>query len=815
MILDALPFAIYWIDNRKILKGGNKYFLSTLNLRSLSELIGKDTASIFTGDYLRIINDLVDKSAKNEGKIFSAVYHKKVHTYEEPVLIQCGNVLPTKRFIIFSETCPKVEEFNQYLWEEKERLTVYLNNIIENAPASIYWKDSNSIIMGGSKLHTKLTGYSDSKQVIGKTDYDLVWRNQAEQIQENDQFVMKNNQLISFEERAKLPDGSMHIFLTQKSPLKDKMGEIIGVLGVSIDITELKLTQKKLKKAKMTAEVANRAKTEFIANMSHDIRTPLTGILGLSQMLEHRLEVLEDKTDLQMMYQASKRLLDLLNNVLDVVSLENIDENQLNLKVFSLVDLSQSLKNLLSPSAKLKGLSLEVNSDVFRPDIVSDQNKLERILLNLIANAIKFTKQGGIHLTIKELTLLPKKSDGVYIEFTVSDTGIGIPADKIDFIFDYFFRVNPAFEETNQGYGVGLYIVKKFVNLLGGEIEVKSEVDVGTSFSFTLFMAFSEAKSLNKHKTKTADPFVFLAKQKQKNATKTKEPTKNLIQEKKLLAKKNVLLIEDDQLAIKFSKELLTQANFIVSVVSTYQEALSFAKNHNFNLIITDLNLAGMSGNELTVVYRYWERVNNRQAIPIIGLTAQGDEQCEETCFAAGINEVWSKPLTKQKLEKLDKFLLKKQAREAKYIDTNLNTIINKPEFKTKEEDEPLGKVNLIEIFNSYPLFDRKISLQNLNDNETLLTEILEMFKQSIPEQLQELQKGYDLKDWEAIENVVHKIKSGACYVGAIRLNYVCQDFLRCCATGQSQLLGILYHYILLILLDSQKALELIFETKK
>lgn len=229
--------------------------------------------------------------------------------------------------------------------------------------------------------------------------------------------------------------------------------------------------------------------------MSHDIRTPLTGIIGLSQLLEQRLKVLENKHDLSLIYKASQQLLSLLNNILDVASLEKANETQLNITSFSLQELMESVKNLLLPSVKAKKIILEINLEVTSTEnIASDQNKLERILLNLATNVIKFTEQGTVIITIKELTLLSHQADGVYVEFTVSDTGIGIPAEKLTSVFDPFFRIAPSFQTNDQskGYGIGLYIVKKFVNLLGGEIQVKSELEVGTSFSFTLFMSFSK-----------------------------------------------------------------------------------------------------------------------------------------------------------------------------------------------------------------------------------------------------------------------------------------------------------------------------------
>ncbi|MGA7535857.1 MAG: PAS domain-containing protein, partial [Candidatus Rickettsiella isopodorum] len=285
LILDVLPFSVYWLDSKKkFFRGGNQHFLASLKINSLSEVIGKPVSGFFLSDYLRIVNDLLNKSIKNKDKSFSAVYYKLINDQEEPTLIQCTSVMSKKGSItIFSETYPRLNDFNQYLWEENEKLTVYLNNIIENVPASIYWKDINSVILGGSKLHSELTGFTNTRAVIGKTDFDFPWKDQAERIQENDRFVMQNNQMVSFEERARLSDDRMHVFLTQKSPLKGKFDKTIGVLGVSIDITELKNTQKKLQKSKLLADAANQAKTEFLANMSHDIRTPLTGIIGLSQ----------------------------------------------------------------------------------------------------------------------------------------------------------------------------------------------------------------------------------------------------------------------------------------------------------------------------------------------------------------------------------------------------------------------------------------------------------------------------------------------------------------------------------------------------
>lgn len=807
LILNALPFPIYWIDSKKCsFRGANQHFFSSLNISSLAELVDKPISNVFLGDHLRIINELFNKSIENKGKQCSAIFLKVANDQEEPILVQSISI-PSKKepITIFSEINPSIKEFNQYLWEENEKLTIYLNNIVENVPASIYWKDINSVILGGSKLHTELTGFADSKAVIGKTDFDFSWKDQAERIQENDRFVIQNNQMVSFEERAKLADDSIHIFLTQKSPLRGKSEKIIGVLGVSIDITELKKTQIKLKKSKLLADAANQAKTEFLANMSHDIRTPLTGIIGLSQLLEQRLKVLENKDDLSLIYKASQQLLSLLNNILDVASLEKANETQLNITSFSLQELMESVKNLLSPSVKAKKITFEINLEVTSTEnIASDQNKLERILLNLATNAIKFTEQGTVIITIKELTLLPHQADGVYVEFTVSDTGIGIPAEKLTSVFDPFFRIAPSFQTNDQskGYGVGLYIVKKFVNLLGGEIQVKSELEVGTSFSFTLFMSFAKKNKLLKFKNKNSEPFAS-------TETKLTETKKIPFREPapKKTTKKHILLIEDDLLAIKFSQQLLTQAGYNLTVVSTMQEALAFAKGHTFDLIITDLGLPGLSGTEIAVLYRYWERINQTSMVPIISLTAHGEGKFQEECLAAGINEVWLKPLTKEKIKKLDKYFQEKKMNVIEFNPLLKQSKSLKPEY-LDENNLSMEKANLLDIVNSYPIYNKNISLKNLSGNVDLFNEIIEMFKESIPVYIQDLEKVHQLKDWETVENIVHKIKGGASYAGAIRLNYVCKNFLRSYLTSEPQQLETLYTYLIFSLKETHRALE-------
>ena len=176
---------------------------------------------------------------------------------------------------------------NTQLRTDKENIEAYLNNLIQIVPASVYWKDINSVIIGDNLLHAKIAGLKCNKDAVGKTDYDFIWKNQAKRIIENDKIIMRSKQGLKLEEEATLSDSKIHTFLTSKEPMFDKNQNVIGVIGVSLDITELKETQKNLEKAKIEAEAANIAKTIFISNISHDIRTPLSAIIGLSNIIEN------------------------------------------------------------------------------------------------------------------------------------------------------------------------------------------------------------------------------------------------------------------------------------------------------------------------------------------------------------------------------------------------------------------------------------------------------------------------------------------------------------------------------------------------
>jgi two-component system, OmpR family, aerobic respiration control sensor histidine kinase ArcB len=360
-------------------------------------------------------------------------------------------------------------------------ITSYENllNILAKAPGHIYWKDTKGVYQGSNDAQAIFLGYKTGKDLIGKTDFDLLWKKQATYLQQIDKQVMKTQKEYCVEEVVSNYEGVKTIFLSRKIPLyHPHTKEVIGIIGTSLDITGSKQ--------------AELAKQQFIMNMAHDLRTPLSGVIGISGILADQGASEQDQQYGRWILDASRQLLELLNAVLEVIATEEIDdlirEDRIDLSL-----LVKELQDLIQPVLIAKHLKFEWVLDSHLPSIISDQFKLKRILLNLLSNSIKFTKKGKISLEIKLLAIKDKQAT---IEMCISDTGIGIAKDEHDKIFDRFYRAHPSYEAQYKGYGIGLFLVKKLVGLLGGKINVLSEGGKGSCFTvtFTFPLAKKESK---------------------------------------------------------------------------------------------------------------------------------------------------------------------------------------------------------------------------------------------------------------------------------------------------------------------------------
>ena len=324
------------------------------------------------------------------------------------------------------------------LSEENSRL----KGVIDSMPGSVYWKDKNGVYLGRNKysfqksIEEGVSSDLNRDSILGKTDYDYLDKDVADQYRKNDLKVLLG-QDISVEEEVNSPKGKL-VQLSQKCPLRDERGEIVGIIGNTIDITYLKKIELELKVAKEEAEKANRLKTEFIHNMEHDICTPFSGILGIIKALLDREMDDEKKNMLSLVYAGADELLDYCNILLDFSKIESYQSLVSERKICLRENLNK-LEIIMKPIAQLKGLSLEFEIQEDVPDILlGDEFRLIRILLNLVSNAIKFTSKGYVKVSVEMLGKIRKQE--VLLQFKIEETGIGISEDKKDFIYKKFYR---------------------------------------------------------------------------------------------------------------------------------------------------------------------------------------------------------------------------------------------------------------------------------------------------------------------------------------------------------------------------------------
>lgn len=502
----------------------------------------------------------------------------------------------------------------------------YYENIIALMPGHVYWLDKNNVFLGCNDLQAKSAHLQSRKEIVGKTNYDMPWKDQAEILNKLNKLVMETGIPHTAEEYAVKAEG-MGIYHSQKVPLRNQRDEIIGVLGISLDITEHKKMEAALRRAKENAEVANQAKTEFIENMSHDIHTPLSGIVGMSRLLEEKAEDPERKQYARWIHESGEQLLDLLNGVMEIVAADNLRENDVHEELFELRKNIKDIAYLVQPTLEMKKIKLNIEIDDTAPNsFITDGTKLHRVLLNLVGNAIRFTDKGIV--TIKVETLSHENSYA-QLRFSVIDTGIGIPPELKGKIFDRFFRATPSYKRQHGGYGVGLHVAQKYLSLLGGEINLESEVGKGSTFYFTLTMkiGYNENHTLAYNETNAV-----------KKETGSQAPL--------------ILLVEDNIISLHMIENVVEQAGYQFYSAIDGEHALELLETNDFDLIITDIGIAGISDKNLVQCVRDMEKQTQKTPVPIIGLTTN-TSAAKNNSMRSEMNKILTKPIHLKMLQEV------------------------------------------------------------------------------------------------------------------------------------------------------------------
>ncbi|OGT20959.1 MAG: hypothetical protein A3C55_02885 [Gammaproteobacteria bacterium RIFCSPHIGHO2_02_FULL_42_13] len=496
-----------------------------------------------------------------------------------------------------------------------------LYNFIKYLPGCIYLKDINGRYLACSDYLLTDSALASRKIVIGQADHDLFDRHYADQLRQNDLQVIDTHQTIVAEETIRLSDHVERIYQVIKAPFYDNSGELIGIIGNSINITSLKQTQAALQNAKEKAEIANQAKSNFLATISHEFRTPLNAIFVMAQILAEQNLTKDQQSAINTILDSSQHLTKLINDILVFAKIE-ANKIQLHYELLDFHHLISSTVTNISHQLENQSIQLNIHYDHHVPKtMLSDANALRQILINLLSNAIKFTDTG-------EITVSVEKMDSTrQIKVSVSDTGIGISAEFLPHAFDRFTQLDSSYTRKHMGSGLGLSICKNLVELMKGDIGINSTENKGTTVWFT-FPLDESNHTFNTEETKKTPPLVKL------NNTKVK--------------KKHLLIIEDDLLNQKVLTTFLSQLGCTFEIASTGKQAITLFEKSNFDIVLSDLGLPDISGIDVIKHIRTTKKGKN---LPIIALTAHAFKEDADSCLQAGANEVITKPIVLSTLQ--------------------------------------------------------------------------------------------------------------------------------------------------------------------
>ncbi|MCG8569720.1 MAG: ATP-binding protein [Spirochaetes bacterium] len=478
-------------------------------------------------------------------------------------------------------------------------------------------------------------------------------------------------QIIEFSEKQHIKDVEI---ITHKSdgiemnlmlnmhPLTNEENQALFYQGIIEDIT-IKKRNQQLRIDKEAAEKANQAKSEFLANMSHEIRTPLNAILGFSEILESVIENQEQKQYLDSISASGKTLLTLINDILDLSKIE-AGKLELQYNTMRISNVSEELRTVFALKAESKGIKLIIETSPDLPEsIVFDEIRLRQILLNIMGNAVKFTQQGYVKLSIQG-NIKQNQPEMVDIYIAVEDTGIGIPADQQESIFQSFTQQKGQSYQQFGGTGLGLAITRRLVNMMNGEISVESHVGVGSVFTLIfkgVKITHFEDKPLKKDQKVQAGIIQFEVK--------------------------DVLVVDDVDTNRQLIKSFLAKYHFNISEACNGKEAIAGIKEHKPDIIFMDLKMPIMDGFEAIKQIKANEQW---KSIPVIAVSASVMNQDSNDVIALGFDHFLHKPLRLNELLNVLK----------EYI----------PHEEIGKQDKPYSIYAQLVTDQNYPYLDKMIS---------------------------------------------------------------------------------------------------------
>jgi two-component system aerobic respiration control sensor histidine kinase ArcB len=595
-----------------------------------------------------------------------------------------------------------------------QRMSALFRSIIDASPDLIYYRNEEGKFAGCNRIAEVLTGKTEA-ELIGLTPHDVYDAELASQIVASDHEVLETNASITEELWLKFGENGKQCYEMRKVPFFDNEGNRLGLLAFGRDISERKRSQDALAKV-------SKDKTAFIATISHELRTPLNGIVGLSRMLRDTQLNNEQFNWVSTIYASAITLGNIFNDIIDLDKLDR-ERLELSLKTVSLTDFTKELSSIVELLAADKGLTLYTNVIQPLPDFVEvDGTRLRQVLWNLLFNAVKFTQQGSVSFSVA--STVPENGK-CCVKFKITDTGVGIPEDELDKIFAMYYQVQTPEHYSATGTGIGLAICEQMVTRMKGQISVSSDVGKGTTFTVDLPLSLSN---------------------------------KPMQVEELQVRGLNILLVEDIELNVMVAKALLEKLEQKVDVAMTGEDAIQQVRNHQYDLILLDIQLPDMTGFDIAKALADENLVGDTK---IVALTANVIKTREDY-LNNGMQDVISKPVKKSRVIEVFNKLFVKEKAVAPIEDIGMT-----PDQQKEDKLVAILDVELLEMF-----------LETIGAD--MLRNSSKVLQENMPEYIDDLVANLTAKDKDEVCSQAHKIKGAAGSVGLVRVGKIANQIQQC-----------------------------------
>lgn len=730
-IIDQANDMIYRVTVKGIITWVNPYTLQFLGYPK-EEIVGKHFQEFVHPDYFKMVNDfykkILDKNQINAYLEFPLLNNKGETLWvgQNSQLdiqdgVEIGGIAIARNITLRKAIEANIHSIQEQIAASEEKY----RSIIENMELGLLEVDNQGTIIKAYDYFCDMTGHTP-KEMEGKNAEDLLLPPGYKEIMTTQNKSRLKGQAGAYEVQIRKKDGQLIWVVISGAPFYSVKGEVIGSLGIHLDITERKKLEKELEEALIVAENAQKAEQLFLANMSHEIRTPLNSIIGMAHLLYEIDPNPEQVEYLDLLLENSSVLQSLISDILDISKIQSgtIDIQE---KAFDLHDLVHSIEKTFSLKLVGKPVIIHSQIDVAIPKlIIGDKLLLNQILNNLLSNAVKFTEKGAILIKIDVQQI---KGECITLKTVVSDTGIGIENDNLDRIFNKFEQLNPDLKLQYGGTGLGLTITKKIVELQNGTINVESKLNQGTAFTVYI-------------------PYRFGAEEKIKpTPTQVLKPVKSL-------ENIRILVAEDNPMNQKYIERLFYKWNVKYQLASNGKEALEYLNHTSYDLVLMDLQMPELNGIE--AVKKLRASSNQNKDIPVIALTAAAFPRQKKLSIQAGMDGFLSKPYAPDQL--LD--ILKRYAVK---VEGGQSTAKVKESycFSEKLNSDYLKKIYGDDLKHAAIMF------------ETFLEHAHKIFS--------ELNPLFQIKDWKGLEQVSHRLKSNLAIVGLTELSEKMEQVEKLC----------------------------------